>query len=74
MLDNGARWISHDRLKKVYVDPEEDPPPETRQDRDYYPFRQVQRGQQQVTYYRGFPWELAAANCGPSKVYDTVVK
>jgi hypothetical protein len=56
LLDNGARWISHDRLKKVYIDPEEDPPPETQQDRDYFPFRQVQRGQQQVTYYRGFPF------------------
>jgi hypothetical protein len=44
LLDNGARWISHDRLKKVYVDPEEDPPPETQQDRDYYPFRQARYG------------------------------
>ena len=55
-LDNGTRWISQDRLKKVYAAVEDDPPPETQQDRDWYPFRQVQRGQQQVTYYRGFPF------------------
>ena len=55
-LDNVTRWISHDRLKKVYAAVEDDPPPETQQDRDWYPFRQVQRGNQQVTYYRGFPF------------------
>ena len=52
-LDDRDRWVSHDRLKRVYG--EEDPPAATLQDRDYYPFRQVGN----TTYYRGFPWPEA---------------
>jgi hypothetical protein len=52
-LDDKERWVSHDRLKRVYG--EEDPPPATLQDRDHYPFRQVGN----TTYYRGYPWPEA---------------
>jgi len=52
-LDDKERWVSHDRLKRVYG--EEDPPPATLQDRDYFPFRQVGN----TTYYRGYPWPEA---------------
>ena len=48
--DDKDRWVSHDRLKRVYG--EEDPPAATLLDRDYFPFKQVGN----TTYYRGYPW------------------
>eukprot|EP01046_Picozoa_sp_COSAG06_P118087 COSAG06_NODE_65218_length_257_cov_1.240506_1_plen_77_part_10 len=33
-LDDKERWVSHDRLKRVYG--EEDPPAATLQDRDFF--------------------------------------
>eukprot|EP01046_Picozoa_sp_COSAG06_P048486 COSAG06_NODE_7260_length_2566_cov_206.737738_2_plen_484_part_00 len=49
-LDDKDRWVSHDRLKRVYG--EVDPPAATLQDRDFFPFKQVGN----TTYYRGYPW------------------